>query len=110
MASNIATQTPADETFLHSRELLESLFDSIPGAVVVCDDEGRIVQVNAEVENLFGYTRTELLCQPVGILFPERLHTVQLGYGHYYPGTSAPRSGCRVGALRKAQGRQRVSD
>jgi PAS domain S-box-containing protein len=84
MASNIATQTPADETFLHSRELLESLFDSIPGAVVVCDDEGRIVQVNAEVENLFGYTRTELLCQPVGILFPERLHTVQLGYGHYY--------------------------
>ena len=84
--------------FYTSRELLESLFNSIPAVCVVCDDKGRIVQVNAEVETLFGYTRMELLCQPVGILFPERLHAVPAGLRPLLPpGISPPRSGCRVG-------------
>ena len=36
------------------------------------DSEGRIVLVNKEIERLFGYSRDELLGNPVEMLVPER--------------------------------------
>ena len=53
---------------LLSRDLLES----IPDAIVAVDRDGTILQVNSQVQELFGYTRNELIGKKVEMLVPER--------------------------------------
>lgn len=47
-----------------------ALLDSSPNAILATDLEGRIRYVNPKVESTFGYTRDELLGEPVEILVP----------------------------------------
>jgi PAS domain S-box-containing protein len=62
-------QTRAEARF---RELLEAA----PDAILEIDHDDLIVLVNAATEKLFGYTREELLGQPVTKLIPERCREV----------------------------------
>ncbi len=48
----------------------ELLLDAAPDATVVVNEKGAIQLINRQVENLFGYTRAELIGQPVEILIP----------------------------------------
>ena len=56
-----------------SEEKFRGLLESAPDAVVIVDQGGTIALVNAGTEAAFGYTRGELLGQPVEILVPPRL-------------------------------------
>jgi PAS domain S-box-containing protein len=51
---------------------LRGLVEAVPDALVVVDDRGRIVLVNSQTEQLFGYRRDELFGCPVELLVPER--------------------------------------
>ncbi|MFW6069634.1 MAG: PAS domain S-box protein, partial [bacterium] len=51
-----------------------SLLESAPDGMVIVDEAGQIVLVNSQAEKLFGYSRDELLGQPVELLIPGELH------------------------------------
>jgi PAS domain S-box-containing protein len=56
-------------------EKMRALLEAAPDAMVIVDDDGRIIRVNAQTEKLFGYARAELLGEPVEILIPETLRS-----------------------------------
>jgi len=88
-------------------EHLRLIIDAAPNAKVLVDTGGRITLVNAEAERLFGYTRDELLDQPVDALLPERFRRGHAGMRASYldaPSTRAMGAGRDLYGLRKDGG------
>jgi PAS domain S-box-containing protein len=56
------------------------LLDTAPDAMVVADARGRIEFVNLQTEKVFGYSRAELVGQPIEILIPERFRSAHVGH------------------------------
>jgi PAS domain S-box-containing protein len=52
--------------------LSSDLLEALPDAIVAVDREGTILQVNSQVQELFGYSRTDLIGKKVELLVPER--------------------------------------
>ncbi len=65
LVSDLVERNLADRRY---RNLLESA----PDAMVIADGTGQIVLVNAQFERLFGYSRNQVLGQPVEKLIPHR--------------------------------------
>ncbi|HEX2733601.1 MAG TPA: PAS domain S-box protein [Polyangiaceae bacterium] len=51
---------------------LPAFLEAAPDAMVIVGHDGRILLINGQTERLFGYTRAELLNQPIELLVPER--------------------------------------
>ena len=52
--------------------------EAAPNAIVMIDRAGKIVLVNTQAERVFGYSRAEMVGQPVEMLVPER-------YSNHHP-------------------------
>jgi two-component system, cell cycle sensor histidine kinase and response regulator CckA len=61
-----------------------ALLELAPDAIVGINGDGLIVLANAQVEVLFGYTREELIGEPVEVLVPERFRDVHPTYRKGY--------------------------
>jgi PAS domain S-box-containing protein len=64
---------PADEKF-------RGLLESAPDPIVIVDQHGLIRIVNRQLESVFGYSRDEILDQPVEVLLPERFRGMHHGH------------------------------
>ncbi|HEY7362820.1 MAG TPA: PAS domain S-box protein [Methylomirabilota bacterium] len=62
-----------EEALRESEGRAQALLESASEAIVIVDRHGRIVLVNAKTEAMFGYSRQELIGQPLEMLVPERL-------------------------------------
>src|SRR5258706_20024 len=78
--------------------------EAAPSAMLMVDDRGRMTLVNAQLEQLFGYPRAELLDQPVEMLVPERYRNVHPGHRAVFFQTPSARS---MGAGRDLFGRRK---
>ncbi|HUB35455.1 MAG TPA: ATP-binding protein [Solirubrobacteraceae bacterium] len=60
------------------------LLELVPDAIVGVEESGGIAFVNGAAGDLFGYTREQLVGQPLDMLLPERLREVHREHVHRY--------------------------
>lgn len=89
----------------------KGLLEAAPDAMFIVDERGRIILINSQVEELFGYERRELLGKPMEILVPERFRGGHPAHRSGYFHNPKPRpmgAGVDLAGLRKG-GRVGVS-
>jgi PAS domain S-box-containing protein len=88
----------------HEASRFQELLEAAPDAIVKVDQSGRIVLMNRATEALFGYTRDELIGQPVEILVPHSARAVHVDKRAAYlndPVTRPMGRGLTLNAMRK---------
>ena len=73
-----------------TRDEFRMLFESAPNGVLVVDSIGLMVLANERLERKFGYSRGELIGQPVEMLVPERFRNGHLSLRRAF--SPAPKS------------------
>ena len=62
----------------------QSLLETAPDAMVIVNQKGQIVLINAQTETLFGYKKEELLGKEVEILIPDEFLAHHKSYRDWY--------------------------
>jgi len=86
------------------QERFRLVVEAAPNAMVMVNPQGQIEMVNTQAENVFGYSRGEMIGQPIEILVPPRFHAQHPGYRAAYFTNSNPRP---MGAGRDLYGRRK---
>ena len=60
-------------------EQFRLMVEASPNGMLMVDEDGTILLVNRQIEQLFGYERAELIGQPVEMLVPQRLRSHHAG-------------------------------
>lgn len=68
---NVSKRRQAERAAREAESRFRRLVESAPDAIVIVDEDGAIVLVNAQAELMFGYGRDELIGEPVELLMPD---------------------------------------
>ena len=68
---DISVRKAAEDRLARMEARYRGLLEAAPDAMVVVDQDGRIVLLNAQAEKQFGYSRDELLAQRVTNIIPQ---------------------------------------
>jgi PAS domain S-box-containing protein len=99
----IANLSEIGERLRRSEQRFRSLLEAAPDAVIIVDREGKIVLVNQQTEQMFGYARSDLLGRPIEFLVPERFHVAHIAHRLAYLSEPRPR---RMGTVPGLAGRR----
>lgn len=108
----VESRKQAEERLTHHLEAerltgearLRSYFDAAPQAILAVSETGAIKLVNLSTEQMFGYSRIELLGQPIEMLLPEALRAAHVEHrkGFYgQPHTRTSGHGLALSGRRK---------
>jgi PAS domain S-box-containing protein len=89
---------------LATQDRMHAFFEGASQAILGVSDNGRIALVNRSTEQMFGYSRDELLGQPLEILLPEHFRTAHAAHRAGYfakPRVRAMDTGIELAARRK---------
>ncbi|MCI0615763.1 PAS domain S-box protein, partial [bacterium] len=87
-----------------TEKFFRNVLEMAPDGMMVVDSNGIIQLANAQCEELFGYTRSELIGKPVEILVPDHIrghHPALRAEFHQSPKTRSMGTGRELSALRK---------
>ena len=84
ISTDITERKRAEEALGQSQALFEKFFESSPDAIMSADVDGRILRINTQMERMFGYSRGDLVGQPVELLIPERFVNVHPAHRAQY--------------------------
>ncbi|AKP50553.1 PAS domain S-box protein [Cyclobacterium amurskyense] len=68
--TNITTRKNLEASYIKSEKLLKNLLESAPDAIVIVDSTGTIQIVNHQAENIFGYSKPEMIGEEIELLIP----------------------------------------
>jgi len=100
----LTQQEQAARDQARSERRFRELLEAAPDAIIEVDREGRIVLLNRVSENMFGYSREELLGRSVDLLIPQDLRTRHAEHRQRYwntPSTRPMGSGLMLQGKRK---------
>lgn len=105
MTRNVTAQLQGDE-------LIRALLESVPDALVISDDSGRVVLLNALAARLLGHALERLVGRSVDVLIPERLRQEKSGRGSLAGASPAGETaaGPSERILRRADGSEFAAD
>ena len=101
---DISERKNAEKLVARNRDLFNAVVEAAPTGIVMIDLNGRITLVNCQLETLFGYSRQDLIGQPIEILLPARMRMAHRGHvTHFFtnPTTRAMGAGRELFAARQ---------
>ena len=69
---DITERKKTEEIIRSAKEFSENLIETAHDAIVCIDEDGRIKVWNHSAEKIFGYTRNEIMGQPITTIIPEK--------------------------------------
>lgn len=84
MSDSVSEAEAALHRLVAAEAKYRGFIDAAPDAIMIVTREGAIDLVNGQAELLFGYSRDELLGQPVELLIPERFRAQHCGHRARY--------------------------
>src|SRR3546814_3153248 len=95
---DITDQRAAESALRNSESHLRSILSTVPDAMIVLDERGKMLSFSAAAERLFGYTQAEVLGANVSMLMPSPYRERHDGYLARYL-TTAERRIIRIGRV-----------
>ena len=85
MSSDSCRVRLAADLAIDADALFKPAIEASPCGMVVVGPGAAMVLVNAEIERQFGYTREDLIGQPLALLLPAAVSSAEMLHGHQFP-------------------------